>query len=242
MRYRRCRRSAAVMAGWVWASTERPATLTNATAIMLYGNRFIRTLRRLERPTAAASSTASGKTSTSSSEPRPARAAGRRGQRHARDGRQMRHAAREMAHAEIHHAGAHVPLRGLCVDPFERAGELLLDTKGHRVRQVLIEQLGMADDDPLQVLGLDAPQELSESQHLLEDPRSGLGPGRHDLREDYENDRGHHGGDHKGHRSQEECRGHESAADADQYGESDATSHPRLLDLVGPVLIEPAAR
>src|SRR5438445_95324 len=47
-----------------------------------------------------------------------------------------------MADVEIHHAGTHVPLRRLRVDPLERARELLLDAEGHRVAngtQLLVE-------------------------------------------------------------------------------------------------------
>ena len=53
-------------------------------------------------------------------------------------------------------AGPHIPPRRLGVDPLERARELFLHTEGHRVRQELIEQLRMPEDDAFQVLAFDA--------------------------------------------------------------------------------------
>src|SRR2546430_3122385 len=56
------------------------------------------------------------------------------------------------------------PLRRLCIDAFERARELLLDAESHRKRQILVEQLWMADDYALQVLRLDARSEEHTSE------------------------------------------------------------------------------
>ena len=83
--------------------------------------------------------------------------------------------AREIPDVEVRDARSDVPAGRLFVDAFERARELLIDTESHRIRQALIEQLGVADDG-LRVLRVDAAQELLESEHLLERPRAGLGP------------------------------------------------------------------
>ncbi len=109
-----------------------------------------------------------------------------------------------MADVEIHHAGTHVPLRRLGVDPFERARELPFDAEGHGVRQVFVEQLGMAEDHAFEIIGLDPPEELLEPEYLLEGPRSRFGPRRHDLREDQQHDPRHNGGDDEWNRCQQE--------------------------------------
>src|SRR5438552_18823195 len=93
-----------------------------------------------------------------------------------------------MTDVEIHHAGTDVPLWRLRVDPFERAGELLLDAEGHRVWEILVEELRMAGDDALQRIALHATKQSFESEHFLEGARHRFRSRRHYRVDEYHDD------------------------------------------------------
>ena len=98
----------------------------------------------------------------------------------------------------------------------------------------------MPDDDALQVLGLDAAQELLEPEHVLERTRARLGAGRHDLREAHQDEQDEDaGGNERDCREQNEF-GEKGAARTDEDGQPEGEAVPFLLDLVGAVAIEAA--